>query len=184
MEKNNSIWSRIKEVSPGCVQLKCVCHSLALIMEHAFTCIPSTIGFLLTEIPAHFSMSSLKRDEFMQLFFTMNPDHQGFPTPLEKFCKTRWLVRGKILYNILVNWEELLAYFQLIMDTAPPGQRMKIRQIYQTLKVIRIVVYNNCIIAFIIHLLKSKQKYKCFSTFSGSEKLLVCYIPGSYCPGI
>ena len=140
--------------------------------SHNGACIymyPSTIQFLLTEIPAHFSMSSLRRDEFVQLFFTMNPDHQGVLTSFERFCKTRWLVRGKILYNILVNWEELLAYFQLIMDTAPPGQRMKMRQIYQTLKIFWIVLYYNCIIAFIIHLLTSKQNYKCFSTFSGSK---------------
>ena len=33
------------------------------------------------------------------------------PLPFEKTSSTRWLVRGKLTFNILVNWEELKAYF-------------------------------------------------------------------------
>ena len=36
------------------------------------------------------------------------------PLPFEKPSATRWLVRGKVLYNLLVNWEELKAYFNVI----------------------------------------------------------------------
>jgi hypothetical protein len=33
------------------------------------------------------------------------------PLPLEKPSFTRWLVRGKVMFNILMKWEELKAYF-------------------------------------------------------------------------
>ena len=33
------------------------------------------------------------------------------PLPFEKSSSTRWLICGKIMYNVLVNWKELEAYF-------------------------------------------------------------------------
>ena len=44
---NDSVWSRLKAVSPFCVQLKCICHSLALCIQYAVSKLPSNIGFLL-----------------------------------------------------------------------------------------------------------------------------------------
>lgn len=133
---NNSVWSRLKEASPGIVQLKCVCHSLALAVEHAFDLMPSNIGYLLSEIPGHFSKSSLRRADYQELFVTMNPDLEitSYPTPFQKFSKTRWLVRGKVLYNILVNWDNLTAYFDLSVKNAPAAQRYKMREILNMLK--------------------------------------------------
>ena len=43
---NNSVWSRLKAVSPFCVQLKCICHS-ALCIQLAVSKLPSNIGFFL-----------------------------------------------------------------------------------------------------------------------------------------
>ena len=55
------------------------------------------------------------------LFGTMNinEERSDIPTPLIKMSETRWLVCGKIIYNLLVNWEELKAYFNIanIEDT-------------------------------------------------------------------
>jgi len=48
---NNSVWSRLKAVCPFCVQLKCICHSLAVCIQYAVSKLPSNIGFLLSEIP-------------------------------------------------------------------------------------------------------------------------------------
>jgi hypothetical protein len=51
----------------------------------------------------------------------------GHPAPFQKYSKTRWLVRGKVLHRILINWEELLAYFQALVTTASSSVRYKVR---------------------------------------------------------
>ena len=49
--KHNSVWSRIKEASPNCIVIKCICHSLALCIKRAFDKMPANLGFMLTESP-------------------------------------------------------------------------------------------------------------------------------------
>ena len=47
---------------------------------------------------------------------------------------TRWLVRGKLIYNILVSWEELKAYFGIAEREADSSARYKARLISEMLK--------------------------------------------------
>ena len=58
---NNAVWSRIKNESPNCVQMKCICHYLSLCIEHAFSKLPSDAGYILTEVPFWFANSVIKR---------------------------------------------------------------------------------------------------------------------------
>ena len=83
--QHNSSWSRIKVVSPSCVQMKCICHSLAL-CEEAFRKLPSHISHLPSEVPWWFCNSVLRRDAFHQLFKVMDPNEErnGTPSPFEK----------------------------------------------------------------------------------------------------
>ena len=115
MGNDNSVWSRVKLVSPNCLPFKCVCNSLALCVQLAVRKLPATIGFMLTEIPGWFCNSYLRREAYKTLFQSMNPLDAYIPyttpLPFEKTSSTRRLVRGKVMYNILVNWEELKAYF-------------------------------------------------------------------------
>jgi len=66
---NNSVWSRLKTVCPFCVQLKCICHSLALCIQYAVSKLPSNNGFLLSEIPNWFHHSELRREAYKKLFY-------------------------------------------------------------------------------------------------------------------
>jgi hypothetical protein len=109
---NNSVWSRLKAVSPFCVQLKCICHLLALCIQHAVSKLPSNFGFLLSEIPNWFRHSELRREAYKELFRVMNTATEFEPNripplPFEKSSFTRWLVHGKLMFNILMKWEEL-----------------------------------------------------------------------------
>ena len=115
---NNSVWTRIQEESPHCVQMRCICHSLALVVQHSFNNLPSNLGFLLSEIPKWFSKSSLRREAYRSLFDVMNPDgeRKGLPTPFQQPAATRWLVRGKIMNTILCNWEELHEYISSVLN--------------------------------------------------------------------
>ena len=37
---HNLVWSRLKTAVPNCILMKCVCHSLALCVHHAFELLP------------------------------------------------------------------------------------------------------------------------------------------------
>ncbi|GFO11546.1 Zinc finger mym-type protein 1 [Plakobranchus ocellatus] len=136
---NNSVWRRIKAASPMCIQVKCVCHSLALCIQNAAGKLPSNIAFLLCEIPAWFSHSDLRRQNFKSVFYTINPDEDTMPgkttpLPFEKLSSTRCLVRGKVMNNILANWYELKAYFELSDDSKRYETRYKARLIKEMMQ--------------------------------------------------
>lgn len=88
--------------------MPCACHFFNLIIQSAFDEMPSNIGFLASEVPSFFFRSILCREEFLDLFQAMNPNCQrsGTQQPFQKFCHTRWLLQGRCLYNLLVNWQE------------------------------------------------------------------------------
>ena len=131
----NSVWSRIKEASPNCTMMKCIYHSLALCTQHAFKVMPDNLGFLLKEIPKWFSKSTTRREAFKELLRVMNPsDESGAkPLPFQKMSTTRWLVRGKVIYNLLVNWEEIKAYFMVEEPNLKSDVRYKARRILSML---------------------------------------------------
>lgn len=134
--EHNSVWSRVRQQSPYCQLNKCVCHSLSLCVEKAFDKLPSSLGYLLHEIPKWFSKSIIRREKYKELFLVMDPNEErkGTPLPFQKLSNTRWLVRGKVLYNLLVNWEELQAYFAVALPVADASCRYKAREILNMLK--------------------------------------------------
>ena len=70
---------------------------------------------MLFEIPKWFKKSTLRREKYKILFETLNAGEErvGIPLPFLGLSITRWLVRGKVLYNILVNWLELKTFFSV-----------------------------------------------------------------------
>nr|XP_047127552.1 SCAN domain-containing protein 3-like [Hydra vulgaris] len=124
---NNSVWTRIKEVSPNYVQLKCICHSLALCIEHAVSKLPSNIAFLLSEIPHWFCNSSLRRKNYIDLFNVINAATESetaryAPLPFEKSSFIRWLARGK-------EFERMNSLFQ--QTKADPCELYKQMNLFQ-----------------------------------------------------
>jgi hypothetical protein len=95
--QHDSVWTTIAAVALNCIKLTCVCHSLSLCIQHAFEKLPSSLGFLLAEIPKWFSKSTIRRDAYKTLFDVMSPDTDQLP-PFEKYSATRWLVRGKLIF--------------------------------------------------------------------------------------
>ena len=131
----DSVWSRVRAESPSCQLNRCICHSLALCIQKAFEKLPSNLGYLLTEIPKWFSKSKIRREAFQDLFGTMDPNEErkGTPLPFQKTSLTRWLVRGKVIYKILVNWQELKAYFACALPNTDASCRYKAREILEML---------------------------------------------------
>ena len=112
---HNSVLSRLKNVSPGITYIKCTCHSLALCAEYAFKKLPSNLEYLLAEVARWFKCSTLRREDFQQVFSAMN-DEYVHPSKFITPSTTRWLVKGKCIFSILSQWHELKAYFSVIGD--------------------------------------------------------------------
>ena len=144
---NNSVWTRVKEASPNCIQMRCVCHSLALCVQSAFDVLPASIGFMLAEIPKWFRKSTIRRDSFKKLFDIMNPNDErmGTASPFQQASTTRWLARGKVLGNILANWEELKAYFMCAEGSSGMDAKFKCRMIRDMLMDPMMHCYLHCI---------------------------------------
>lgn len=112
---HTTVLSRLKKVALGVIFIKCTCHSLALCAEHAFKKLPSNLEYILGEIARWFRCSTLRREEFLQFFHVMNDEYfqpSRFITP----STTRGLVKGKRIFSILTQWDELKAYFSVISD--------------------------------------------------------------------
>ena len=84
-------------------------------------------------MPLWFSNSSIRREDPKTLFQVMMPADvessrgRDVPLPLSKLSIARWLARGKILYNILINREELLGYFSTYETKLSVNARHKCR---------------------------------------------------------
>ena len=103
---NDSVWTRMTAVSPNCIRMTWICHSLSLCVRHAFEKLASNVGFLLAKVPKWFSKSTIRCEPYKEPFEVMSPDEQ-LCTPFQKFSKTRWFIRGKLLFRILSSWNEL-----------------------------------------------------------------------------
>lgn len=128
----NSVWSRIHEHNPNCVLMRCICHSLALCIQHGFDKLPSNLGYLLQEIPAWFAHSKLRREEFKSLYEDMTDESPNSDMPFTKLSQTRWLSRGKVISRIYQNWDVLQRYFSAINSDPQKlngAQRYKAREI-------------------------------------------------------
>jgi|SRR5215469_2231052 len=112
----NSVLSRLKEKNQNLIFIKCTCHSLALCCEYANKKLPSNIDFLISEIARWFKFSSLRQAQFKNIFLLLNEGCVD-PTKFISPCNTRWLVKGKCIYVILSQWEELKSYFNFLVDT-------------------------------------------------------------------
>ncbi len=95
---HNSAYTRIREYSPHCVLVKCICHSLSLCGKYAFNELPSNLSFLLSEIAKWFKFSSLRRSDYDTLFHVMNANITNLhPTSFISPSEARWLVTGKVI---------------------------------------------------------------------------------------
>lgn len=110
---HDSVLSRLKSKNSNVVFIKCTCHSLALCCEHANKTLLSQIDYLLSEITQWFKLSSLCQEDFKKVFALFNNDFTNYSKFITS-SHTRWLIKGKCIYTILIQWKELKTYFNLI----------------------------------------------------------------------
>ena len=98
---------------------------------------PANLAFVLREIPKWFFKSVTRRDAYKELFETFegcSVESSTIPLPFQKCNLTRWLVRGKVIFNILTNWEILKMYFTLIEGEGEANVRYKARLLKEMLQ--------------------------------------------------
>ena len=72
--------------------------------------------------------STVRRMQFKSLFQLMNDeDESAGNVLLPKLSQTRWLVERKLMLNILLNWEELKAYFACASQSGSQNVRYTAR---------------------------------------------------------
>lgn len=132
--QNNSVWTRIKEKNPNCIQFTCICHSLNKVADEAFNEMPSQISACLSLIPKWFKKSEKRKIEYMKLFTDLNEDISRSDCPFETYSQTRWLSRGSVMKKIISNWSTLLTYFESILPEMKNDQRFKVNLIIDMLR--------------------------------------------------
>ena len=106
-----------------------------------------------------------RRDAYKNLFADMNPDEKGGRlSPFQKLSTTRWLVRGKVIYNILVHWDELAAYFACCRDVGTQDVRYKARLLSDILQ----DDVNRCYFEFVVPVI---QEFKAMISFFQADKI-------------
>lgn len=130
----SSVYTRIKEKASEAVKFPCICHSLALCVQQAFETLPCNLATMLKDIPGWFAHSAVRRNDFKKISDIMTDVNEYHaPLPFKHPSTTRWLVRGKVIFNILMNWWELLAYFQAAEQACAHSARYKARVLVEML---------------------------------------------------
>ncbi len=112
------MYTKVREHSPHCVLIKCICHSFSLCGKYAFAQLPSNLTFLLSDIAKWFKFSSIRRSGYDRLFHVINANIPNLhPSKFLSPSETRWLVTGKVINSVIIQWHELRAYFNCIRDT-------------------------------------------------------------------
>lgn len=106
--ENSGIVTKIKEVNPHCVFVKCVCHSVALAVSYACKILPRSIEQMVREVYNYFSQSSKRLREFKEIQnFTDTEQHK-----ILKHYDIRWLSFHACVNRILEQWSPLMLFFQ------------------------------------------------------------------------
>ena len=116
--EHNSVWCHIRNLSPKCVKLKCICHRLALCAQKGIEKLSSNLGFLLTEIPSWFKKCTVRRMQFKFVQLT-NDENESAGNVCFQSCPK--LVSSKLM----LNWKELKAYFACASQSGSQDVRYK-----------------------------------------------------------
>lgn len=106
--ERNSVVSKIREVNPNCVFVKCICHSTNLSVSYACKKLPRSIELFVKDVYAYFSHSSQRQREFADFQnFTDTPTHR-----MLRHYDIRWLSLYQCIHRIVEQWTALKLFFQ------------------------------------------------------------------------
>lgn len=104
-KKLESLWGK------KLILVRCTCHSIQLAVSEATKILPRNLEFMIKEIYNWFSHSTLKQQQYVQLFKTIRGED---PLKILNTCDTRWLSIYSALERIVDQWDPLTQYFRNI----------------------------------------------------------------------
>lgn len=107
MGVRNSLVSRLREVAPGILVLKCVCHSIHICASQAANKLPRVCEDMIRAIYTYFAHSAKRKHEFQEFqeYCAVKP-HK-----LLHVSQTRWLSLHSAVSRIVEQWQPLKLYF-------------------------------------------------------------------------
>ncbi|XP_067118590.1 zinc finger protein 862-like [Centruroides vittatus] len=109
---NNGVYAKLKAEVPALILVRCLCHSLQLTISHATKeGLPRNIEFLIKETFNWFSHSAIRQSKYKELYSLMNDGNE--PLKLVQSTETRWLSIQTAIDEILKQWNDLKANFNL-----------------------------------------------------------------------
>jgi hypothetical protein len=111
---NHPLYTLLKEKIPNLQLVRCVCHSINNASSKASEQLPANLDFLSKEVYNWFSVSSIGRIEFSNIYKSINNDKKNHQ--FVQLSSTRWLARYNVINIILENWTELKCYFSNLIQ--------------------------------------------------------------------
>lgn len=143
----NSVSSKLKDLVPNLVVIKCLCHSLHLCAEKACDILPKNLDYLVKSSHSWFSNSAKRNKEYAEMFKVMN---ERAPKKIAKLSGTRWLARLNAIETILDQWETLRLHFDMARNNERGDVGYKAETLYQMYRDDR----NKLYLLFLRHSLK------------------------------
>lgn len=109
--KHNSLFTRMKEVNPRLVLVKCLCHSLHLVCNEAVDVLPTHMDYLVRETFNWFAHSPKRQQMYKAIYAAINSGQS--PKKLVGLSATRWLSIAGALQLIVDQWLELKTHFEV-----------------------------------------------------------------------
>lgn len=106
--ETSGIVTKIRDINPQCLFVKCVCHSIALAASYASKLLPRSIEQLVKEVYNYFGHSSKRQREFSEFQEFTNTDKHK----ILRHYDIRWLSFHNCVNRILEQWEPLKLFFQ------------------------------------------------------------------------
>ncbi|KAK3931229.1 Protein FAM200B [Frankliniella fusca] len=107
---HNSLFALLKRNDCPKLQLmRCICHSMDKCSSYASKELPSNLEFMLRETTKWFSLSSIRKHIYEEIFKGLNEGKE--PHMLVKLATTRWLAWGNCVARVLDQYQSLKELF-------------------------------------------------------------------------
>lgn len=106
---NKRVITKLKEVNPNIIIMRCVCHSIQLAASAVTKEFPGILNFLICETYDWFSRSSSRQLTYKWLCNTINDGHD--PLKITQISNARWLSVQTAVTRIYNQWLELKTHF-------------------------------------------------------------------------